>query len=194
MSDFGCFSFFPSKNLGAAGDAGMVVSQNAELLDRVRLLREHGARPKYHHSLVGTNSRLDALQAAILRVKLRHLERWSEGRAKNAALYDRLFEGSSVVRPFRDPRARHIYNQYVIRVPKRDELKAHLTERGIGTEVYYPIPLHLQKCFASLGHKPGDMPHAEAAARETLALPIYPELTEDQIRYVATSVREWTDA
>ena len=193
MSDFGAFSFFPSKNLGAAGDGGMVVSQSAEFADRVRLLREHGARPKYHHSIVGTNSRLDALQAAILRVKLRHLDRWSEVRAKNASLYDRLFEGSPVVRPARDARARHIYNQYVIRTPKRDALKAHLTERGIGTEVYYPIPLHLQKCFSSLGYKPGDMPHAEAAARETLALPIYPELTEDQIRYVAASVREFTD-
>jgi len=193
MSDFGCFSFFPSKNLGAAGDGGMVVSQNPEFADRVRLLREHGARPKYHHSIVGTNSRLDALQAAILRVKLRHLDRWSEGRAKNASLYDRLFEGSSVVRPARDARSRHIYNQYVIRAPKRDALKAHLGERGIGTEVYYPVPLHLQKCFSSLGHKPGDMPHSEAAARDTLALPIYPELTEDQIRYVAASVREFTD-
>jgi dTDP-4-amino-4,6-dideoxygalactose transaminase len=193
MSDFGCFSFFPSKNLGAAGDGGMVVSQNAEFADRVRLLREHGARPKYHHSIVGTNSRLDALQAAILRVKLRHLDRWSEGRAKNASLYDRLFEGSSVVRPARDARSRHIYNQYVIRAPKRDALKAHLAERGIGTEVYYPVPLHLQKCFSSLGYKPGDMPHSEAAARDTLALPIYPELTEDQIRYAAASVREFTD-
>ena len=171
----------------------MIVSQSAEFAERVRLLREHGAKPKYHHSVVGTNSRLDALQAAILRVKLRHLDRWSEGRAKNASLYDRLFEGSTAVRPAREPRARHIYNQYVIRVPKRDALKEHLTERGIGTEVYYPIPLHLQKCFASLGHRPGDMPHSEAAARETLALPIYPELTEDQIRDVAASVREFTD-
>jgi dTDP-4-amino-4,6-dideoxygalactose transaminase len=194
MGDYGCFSFFPSKNLGAAGDGGMVVSQNAELADRVRLLREHGARPKYHHALVGTNSRLDALQAAILRVKLRHLDRWSEARARNAELYDRLFEGSRVGRPSREARARHIYNQYVIRVPRRDELKASLGERGIGTEVYYPVPLHLQKCFASLGHKASDMPHAEAAARETLALPIYPELTEDQIRYVATTVREFVDA
>jgi dTDP-4-amino-4,6-dideoxygalactose transaminase len=194
MSDYGCFSFFPSKNLGAAGDGGMVVAQNAEFADRVRLLREHGARPKYHHALVGTNSRLDALQAAILRVKLRHLDRWSEGRAKNAGLYNRHFEGSRVSGPYQDARARHIYNQYVIRVPRRDELKAHLADRGIGTEVYYPVPLHLQKCFAALGHKAGDMPHSEAAARETLALPIYPELNEDMIRYVATSVREFTDA
>ncbi len=193
MSDYGCFSFFPSKNLGAAGDGGMIVTQNPEYAERVRLLREHGSKPKYYHSMVGTNSRLDALQAAILRIKLRHLDRWSEARARNAALYDQLFEGSPVGRPYRDPRSRHIYNQYVIRVPKRDDLRQHMTDRGIGTEIYYPVPLHLQKCFAMLGHKPGDMPHAEAAANETLALPIYPELTEEQIRYVAASVREFTD-
>ena len=193
MGDFGCFSFFPSKNLGAAGDGGMIVAQDAALADRARLLREHGARPKYYHAIVGTNSRLDALQAAILRVKLRHLDRWSEGRARNATLYDKLFEGSRVGRPYKDPRARHIYNQYVVRVPQREALKQHLSERGIGTEVYYPVPLHLQQCFASLGYKPGDMPHSEAAAKETLALPIYPELTEEQIRYVAASVREFTD-
>jgi dTDP-4-amino-4,6-dideoxygalactose transaminase len=193
MSDLGCFSFFPSKNLGAAGDGGMVVTQNPELADKVRLLREHGARPKYVHALVGTNSRLDALQAAILRVKLKHLDRWSEARARNAALYHQLFEGSRAVRPWHDPRTRHIYNQYVLRVPHRDELRTFLTERGIGHEVYYPVPLHLQKCFASLGYKEGDMPHAEAAARETIALPIYPELSEDQIRFVAATVREFVD-
>ncbi len=193
MCDFGCFSFFPSKNLGAAGDGGMVVTQNAEHADRVRLLREHGSRPKYYHGIVGTNSRLDALQAAILRVKLRHLDRWSEARGRNAALYHQLFEGSKVGRPYRDPRARHIYNQYVIRVPERDAVREAMTERGIGTEVYYPVPLHLQKCFATLGGHEGDMPNSEAAAKETLALPIYPELTEDQIRYVATSVREVVD-
>ena len=194
MSDFGCFSFFPSKNLGGAGDGGMVVTQSQELADRVKLLREHGSKPKYYHAIVGTNSRLDALQAAILRVKLRHLDRWSEGRARNAALYNGLFEGSRVVRPHHDPRTRHIYNQYVIRVPKRDELRTFLSERTIGNEVYYPVPLHLQKCFASLGYKEGDMPNAEAAARETVALPIYPELTEEQIRYVAATVREFVDS
>jgi len=192
-ADFGCFSFFPSKNLGGAGDGGMVVTQDAERAERVKLLREHGAKPKYHHSIVGTNSRLDALQAAILRVKLKHLDRWSEGRARNAALYDTMFEGSKVGRPWKDPRARHIYNQYVIRTPDRDGLKQFLADRGIGTEIYYPVPLHLQKCFATLGYREGDMPHSEAAARETLALPIYPELTEDQVRYVATTVREFKD-
>jgi dTDP-4-amino-4,6-dideoxygalactose transaminase len=191
--DFGCFSFFPSKNLGGAGDGGMMVARSHELADRVRLLREHGARPKYYHSLVGTNSRLDALQAAILRVKLRHLDSWSGMRAKNAELYDHLFEGSRVGRPWHDPRGRHIYNQYVIRVPDRDGLKSFLAERGVGTEVYYPVPLHLQECFASLGYKVTDMPNSEAAAHETLALPIYPELGEERIRYVAATVREFVE-
>jgi len=190
VGDLGCFSFFPSKNLGAAGDGGMVVAQDAALADRVKLLREHGARPKYYHSLVGTNSRLDALQAAILRVKLRYLDQWSERRARNATLYDRLLEGTRIGRPYRDARARHIFNQYVVRVPDRDAVRQQMNERGIGTEVYYPVPLHLQECFAMLGHRQGDMPHSEAAAHETLALPIYPELTEEQIRYVATTLRD----
>jgi len=193
FGDFGCFSFFPSKNLGGAGDGGMMVARNSDYADRARLLREHGARPKYHHHIVGTNSRLDALQAAILRVKLKHLDHWSEMRAKNADLYDRLFEGSRVGRPWRDPRARHIYNQYVIRVQDRDGLKSFLAQRGIGTEVYYPIPLHLQPCFASLGYRPNDLPNAEAAARETLALPIFPELGEERLRYVAATVREFVE-
>ena len=193
FGDFGCFSFFPSKNLGAAGDGGMMVARNPDYADRARLLREHGARPKYYHAIVGTNSRLDALQAAILRVKLRHLDRWSEMRSKNADLYDSLFEGSRTGRPWRDPRGRHIYNQYVIRIPDRDGLKNFLADRGIGTEVYYPVPLHLQQCFASLGYKAGDLPNSEAAANETLALPIYPEVGEDRIRYVAATVREYVD-
>ena len=193
VGDFGCFSFFPSKNLGGAGDGGMIVTRSAEYADKLRLLREHGARPKYYHSIVGTNSRLDALQAAILRVKLRHLDRWSEARARNAELYHQLFEGSRVGRPFRDPRARHIYNQYVIRIERRDELKQHLADRGVGTEVYYPVPLHLQQCFAGLGYKAGDLPHSEAAALQTLALPIYPELGEERIRYAAQCVREFID-
>ena len=193
VGDFGCFSFFPSKNLGCAGDGGMIVTGSPEIADKLKLLREHGARPKYYHAIVGTNSRLDALQAAILRVKLRHLDRWSEARARNADLYDQRFEGSRVGRPYRDPRGRHIYNQYVIRVERRDDLRKHLTDRGIGTEVYYPVPLHLQQCFAPLGYKPGDMPNAEAAAKETLALPIYPEVGEERIRHVAQSVREFVD-
>ncbi len=193
MGTLGCFSFFPSKNLGAMGDGGMVTSQDPALADRVRLLKEHGGRPKYYHAIIGTNSRLDALHAAVLRVKLRHLDSWSEGRARNAAIYNRLFEGSRVVTPRHDPRTRHIYNQYVIRVADRDKVRKELTERGIGTEIYYPVPFHLQKCFAGHGHSEGDFPHAEAAARDTLALPIYPELTQEQIEYVATSVRERVD-
>jgi dTDP-4-amino-4,6-dideoxygalactose transaminase len=193
VGDFGCFSFFPSKNLGGAGDGGMVTAQDEALAERVRLLREHGAKPKYYHAIVGTNSRLDALQAAILRVKLQHLDRWSEGRARNAALYDSLFEGTGIGRPYHDPRTRHIYNQYVIRVDDRDGLRRHLTDRNVGHEVYYPVPLHLQQCFANLGYKAGDLPLAEAAARDTLALPIYPELTEEQIRYTAASVTEFTE-
>jgi len=191
VGDVGCFSFFPSKNLGAAGDGGMCTAQDDALAERIRLLREHGAKPKYYHSIVGTNSRLDALQAAILRVKLRHLDRWSEKRAKNAALYDQLFEGSRVGRPFKDTRARHIYNQYVIRLPERDALRQHLTERGVGTEIYYPVPLHLQQCFATLGYKAGDLPQSEGAARETVALPIYPELTEGQLKYVVDGIRAY---
>ena len=193
VGDFGCFSFFPSKNLGGAGDGGMIVASNPEFADKLRLLREHGAKPKYYHSIVGTNSRLDALQAAILRVKLRHLDRWSEARAHNADLYDKLFEGSRIGRPYRDPRARHIFNQYVVRSPRREELKKFLADRGIGTEVYYPVPLHLQKCFAPLGYKVGEMPHSEVAANETLALPIYPEVGEERIRYVVQMVREFSD-
>ncbi|HUK62689.1 MAG TPA: DegT/DnrJ/EryC1/StrS family aminotransferase [Dongiaceae bacterium] len=191
VGDVGCFSFFPSKNLGGAGDGGMLTAQDDALAERLRLLREHGAKPKYHHSIVGTNSRLDALQAAILRVKLRHLDRWSEARARNAALYDQLLEGSPVGRPFRDTRARHIYNQYVIRTPERDAMRQHLSERGVGTEIYYPVPLHLQQCFATLGYKTGDLPQSEAAAHETLALPIFPELTEEQIRHVAATILEF---
>jgi len=193
VGELGCFSFFPSKNLGCAGDGGMVVAQDAALADRVRLLREHGARPKYYHALVGTNSRLDAIQAAILRVKLKHLDRWSEKRARNANLYDQLLEGSRVGRPFRDQRARHIFNQYVVRVPNRDAVRTRMGERGIGTEVYYPVALHMQQCFSMLGYHEGDMPHSEAAAKETLALPIYPELTEDQIRYVAATLLDVLD-
>jgi len=193
VGDLGAFSFFPSKNLGAAGDGGIMTARDAALAERVRLLREHGAKPKYYHALVGTNSRLDALQAAILRVKLRHLDRWSEKRAKNAALYDQLFEGAKLTRPYRDARTRHIYNQYVIRLPQRDALRQHLADRGVGTEIYYPVPLHLQQYFAPLGYREGDMPQSEAAAREVLALPIYPELTEEQIRYVAACVRDFTD-
>ena len=183
-----CFSFFPSKNLGGIGDGGMVVSDDDAFIDKVRLLREHGARPKYHHHLLGQNSRLDALQAAVLRVKLRHLEAWHAGRQGNATMYRELLAGTNVGLPVARPEARHIYNQFVVRTPKRDALKQALTDAGIGTEVYYPRPLHLQECFAALGHKAGDFPESEAAAAETLALPIYPELTGEQVAYVSARI------
>jgi len=191
VGDIGCFSFFPSKNLGAFGDGGLVVSTRAELGDKLRLLREHGARPKYNHIELGMNSRLDALQAAILRVKLRHLENWTEGRRRNADLYRERLAGAAVGLPVARPEARHIYNQFVIRSTKREELRAHLAAAGVGTEIYYPKPMHTQPCFASLGHTEGDFPVSEAASRETLAVPIYPELTKEQIAYVADRVREF---
>ncbi len=187
----GCFSFFPSKNLGGIGDGGMVVTKDEALADRVKLLREHGAKPKYHHHVLGQNSRLDAIQAAVLRVKLKHLEDWHAGRQKNAALYRELLAWTNLALPVAKSEARHIYNQFVIRTPKRDALKQHLTDSGIGTEVYYPRPLHLQECFGALGHREGDFPVSEAAARETLALPIYPELTPEQIAYVAARIHDF---
>ncbi len=191
MGTGGCFSFFPSKNLGAAGDGGMVVSNDEAFADRVKLLREHGARPKYHHKILGHNSRLDALQAAILRVKLRHLDAWHEARQRNAALYRELLAGTNVGLPVARPEARHIYNQFVVRTPRRDDLKAHLTQAGIGNEVYYPLTLDRQECFAHLGYKAGQFPVAEAAARETLAVPIYPELTSEQIAYVSARIHDF---
>ncbi len=194
MGVAGCFSFFPSKNLGGIGDGGMVVGRDEALLDRVRLLREHGARPKYHHHVLGQNSRLDALQAAVLRVKLRHLEDWHAARQGNAALYREMLAGTNVGLPLARPEARHIYNQFVIRTQQRDALKQHLSDSGIGTEVYYPRPLHLQECFADLGHRAGDFPHSEAAAAETLALPIYPELTGEQIAYVSSKIHAFLGA
>jgi len=188
------FSFYPSKNLGGFGDAGMVTTNVSELAKRIARLRVHGMEPKYHHHEVGFNSRLDAIQAAVLRVKLRHLDAWTEGRRAVADRYRKLFESEGisekVVLPTEQANHFHVYNQFVIRVAAehRDALRADLTARHIGTEIYYPIPLHLQVCFASLGHKPGDFPFAEAAAMETLALPMYPELTEEAQHHVVGSV------
>ncbi|MBI3832409.1 MAG: DegT/DnrJ/EryC1/StrS family aminotransferase [Planctomycetes bacterium] len=205
VGKIGCLSFFPTKNLGAFGDAGMVIANDAALAERMSVLRVHGMKPKYYHQVVGLNARLDALQAAVLRVKLKHLDAWTGGRQANAARYDRAFaaadakDGSTALAtgglPLRYPqrptgKTRHIYNQYVIRVPAmlRDGLLQHLKARGIGTEIYYPVPLHLQECFAYLGQGQAALPHAEAAARETLALPIYPELSGTQLVHVAGSI------
>jgi dTDP-4-amino-4,6-dideoxygalactose transaminase len=187
----GCFSFFPSKNLGAFGDAGMVVTQDPEMAEAVRVLRVHGGKPKYHHGVIGGNFRLDALQAAVLRVKLKYLADWTKARRRNAERYREYFSEAGLSEKIGLPEdsAGHIYHQFVVRCADRDRLQNYLTKRGIGTEVYYPIPLHLQKCFADLGYKEGEFPHAEAAAREVLALPIYPELTEQQQRYVVEEIK-----
>src|SRR4051794_6121367 len=181
---FGCFSFFPSKNLGAFGDAGLLTTEDDALADRARLLRTHGMKPKYYHHLVGANFRMDALQAAVLRVKAPHLAEWTARRQANAARYRRLFGAprlDAIVALPREPADRsHIFNQFVIRTPDRDGLKRHLDERGIGTEIYYPVPFHLQPCFANLGYRQGAFPHAERAAHESLAIPVYGELTAAQ--------------
>ncbi len=192
MGDFGCFSFFPSKNLGAFGDGGIVTVQSETLYERLRILRGHGAHPKYVHHLVGGNFRLDALQAAIVSIKLPHLDRWTEARRRNAQRYRRLFAEAGLEDRIRlpvDRQDRHIYNQFVIAVDSgRDELRQVLAQAGIGSEVYYPIPLHLQECFSYLGYQPGQFPVAEKAALHTLALPVYPELSESQQHYVVETI------
>ena len=189
VGDLGCFSFYPTKNLGGVGEGGMVITGDAALAEKIRILRNHGMNPRYHHRMIGINSRLDALQAAVLRIKLRRLKRWTEKRRENAARYRALFAETGlrppqVTLPEERKGAYHIYNQFVIRVENRDALRDHLSRKGIGTEIYYPIPLHLQECYRDLGYKEGDFPESEQAARETLALPIFPELTAGQQRYV----------
>lgn len=195
IGDIGCFSFFPSKNLGAFGDGGMCVAGDDALAEKLRVLRVHGGKPKYYHAVVGGNFRLDEIQAAILTVKLRYLDAWTEARQRNAATYDRLFReaglAGAVGLPVTLPGYRHIYNQYVVRVVDRDRLREHLSAAAIGTEIYYPVPLHVQKCFAGLGGREGDCPEAERAARETVALPIYPELRPEQLEYVVATIRRF---
>jgi dTDP-4-amino-4,6-dideoxygalactose transaminase len=190
FGDIGCFSFFPSKNLGGFGDGGMMVTSDAALAEQMSILRLHGAKPKYHHRQVGINSRLDTLQAALLQVKLARLDSYAAGRQRNAGLYRELLAGvDGVSLPHELPGAVHVYNQFCIRTQARDALRKALADQGIGTEIYYPIPLHLQECFRDLGHKRGDFPVAEECANTSLALPIFGELTEPELREVAGAIK-----
>lgn len=196
IGTFGCFSFFPSKNLGGAGDGGLITTSDPALADRLRLIRVHGSKKKYHHEILGTNSRLDALQAAILRVKLRHLTDWTRGRQERAEYYQQLFAENDLSAFVRTPAVpsndfEHVYNQFSIRCRRRDELREFLRASGIPTEVYYPVPLHLQPAFAYLGHRPGDFPQAELASQEALALPVYPELTKSQQESVVRAISDF---
>jgi dTDP-4-amino-4,6-dideoxygalactose transaminase len=222
IGDIGCYSFFPSKNLGCFGDSGLVVTNDKELAARLKILRVHGAEPKYYHKVIGGNFRIDAIQAAVLNVKLRSLNKWSEKRRRNAESYNKLFVKArlsdgpgrisfdsrnpvllpkAIYKPEKGPQPGevqrmanyHIYNQYIIRVAKRDELRQFLTDNNIGTEVYYPVPFHLQECFLNLGYRLGDFPFAEEAANTSIALPIYPDLGKEQIEYVVNKIKEFFD-
>lgn len=197
LGDTGCFSFFPSKNLGGFGDGGLITTNDAKLNEALAMLRVHGSRVRYVHEQIGINSRLDALQAAILRVKLNHLDRWTEGRRRNAARYERLFTEARlldrVTLPITQPGNYHVFNQYTIRAQRRDELKDFLKDRGIGTEIYYPIPMHVQDCYRFLGHKKGAFPVSEQAAAEALSLPIFAELTDAQLGHVVESIKAFYD-
>jgi dTDP-4-amino-4,6-dideoxygalactose transaminase len=190
LSFAGCLSFYPTKNLGAFGDAGAICTSDDDFAERCRKLRVHGSGHTYHHEMIGGMFRIAAIQAAVLSVKLKYLDGWHDARRKNAAIYDELLKGSKVITPKIDAGNRSIYNQYVVRIADRDRVKQELADRGIATAIYYPIPLHLQECFKYLGGEEGDFPESERACREVLALPVYPELAEEQIRYVATSLRE----
>ena len=196
IGHYGCFSFFPSKNLGVAGDGGMVTTNDAGRAEKIRVLRGHGSQPKYYHKLVGGNFRLDALQAAVALVKLRRLDGWTAARQANAARYERLLSEAGLVDkgavvPPRVVTNRHVFNQYVLRVSRRDDLRSFLQKKGVGTEVYYPVPLHLQECFLNLGYGEGSLPESENAARDTVAIPVFPELRETQARYVVDCIREF---
>ena len=192
FGDIGCLSFFPTKNLGAFGDAGMCVAHDAELAKRMSVLRVHGMDPKYYHAFVGGNFRIDEIQAAVLNIKLAALDGWTAGRQRNGAYYDAAFAaaglGDKVTTPYAVPGYRHVYNQYIIRAHDRDALRKHLADAGIGTEVYYPVPLHQQQCFQYLGYRTGDLPESEAAAKQTMALPIFSELSTEQLQYVVDTI------
>ena len=193
----GCFSFFPSKNLGAFGDGGLISTDDPKVAERLRLMRVHGSRSEYHHHLIGMNSRLDALQAAVLQVKFQYLADWTEKRQKNAARYRQLFHeyglDDRITLPVVASGNTHVYNQFTIRTPKRDDLSAYLTEKNIGNRIYYPVPLHLQECYKTLGYHKGDFPVAEQVAKEVLSLPIFPELTSAQISYVVETIKQFFD-
>jgi dTDP-4-amino-4,6-dideoxygalactose transaminase len=194
VGDLGCFSFYPSKNLGGAGDGGLITTRRDDLADRVRMLRTHGSRERYKHERVGFNSRLDSVQAAILGVKLAHLDSWTAARASHASAYTQAFADlDGLITPIDAGRGKHVWNQYTLRVRRgsRDGLRSHLSEKGIGSDVYYPIPLHLQECFADLGYRKGSLPVSEAATRESLSIPVYPELTSDQQGYVVETILNW---
>jgi dTDP-4-amino-4,6-dideoxygalactose transaminase len=198
LGDAAAFSFYPTKNLSAMGDAGMVTTRSAETDERVRMLRTHGMRQRYFHDEIGWNARMDTIQAAVLEVKLKRVDAGNARRRELAALYDQAFrdaelveEANGVVLPWTDPRAEHVFHQYVIRAPRRDELRAFLTEEGVGSEIYYPLPLHLQESLAFLGYRKGDFPESERAADEVLALPIYPELREDEVATVVDAIRRF---
>lgn len=198
MGLIGCFSFFPSKNLGGIGDGGMVITSDNNLAEKIRILRNHGAEPKYYHKIIGGNFRLDAIQAAVLLVKLKYLDNWHEARRKNAGQYDDMFAHAKIPN-LKTPTAiykgaakhYHIYNQYVIKAPQRNDLRAFLHKNDIATEVYYPVPFHLQECFSYLGYRKGDFPFSEGAADETLALPVYPEITSEMQKYVVDKIKEF---
>jgi dTDP-4-amino-4,6-dideoxygalactose transaminase len=189
MGFAGCLSFYPTKNLGAFGDAGAICTNDDAFAERCRKLRVHGSGHTYHHEMIGGMFRLAAIQAAVLDVKLKYLDQWHDGRRRNAAIYDEMLAGSKATTPHIEPGNWGIYNQYVVRVPNRDAVKQRLADKGIGSAVYYPIPLHLQECFRYLGVRAGSMPETERACREVLALPVYPELPEEQVRYVAQELR-----
>lgn len=193
LGTMGCFSFFPSKNLGGFGDGGMITTNDQRLADSLAMLRVHGSRVRYLHEAIGINSRLDALQAVILHIKLKYLDQWAEGRRRNAARYQQLFEQAGipdncVTLPVVHDGNFHVYNQYTVRVTQRDDLRAHLKEKGIGTEIYYPLPMHLQNCYKELGHRKGSFPVSEEAAEQVLSLPIYAELSEQHLAYVVHSI------
>jgi dTDP-4-amino-4,6-dideoxygalactose transaminase len=184
----GCFSFYPSKNLGGVGDGGMIVTNDEDIHERLVLMRDHGQNPRYYYRYIGGNFRLDAIQAAVLLVKLPHLDKWSQARRRNAAYYDERFKGTVIKTPYVNPACVSVFYLYVISVPRRDEVMAHLKTNNIGCEVYYPLPMHLQECFAYLGYKRGDLPQAEKAANEVMAIPVYPELTDEMKDYVVETI------